>query len=221
MGIQVNRSTGVLVIENKVENARWGIAGINNIADLSLQCNTVENCHRGFFISGTCNINGSPTGTLDIVGDFTANVASGNRWVGCTRDIHNNSSIMLNWWYFAAPSYIPTTFLGLVSPMNFITTTQPSCFPAPARLVDPNLAFEESEEIKIYPNPASNIVNISLQTEDATLLVYDLTGRLVLEQNLVVGNNIVDINSLNAGIYQSKIITSNTIIGTGKIVISR
>ena len=224
MGIQCNDSPGSLIIENKVINADWGVGCIRTLDNISLQCNTVENCGTGFYFTSNTDINGSSSGTLNIVGDFTANVASGNRWVNCNTNIQNNNSgIMINWWYNALnPEYDPTPLISAaVNPITFTGVTDPNCFPAPARLADPSLALAENEVVKVYPNPTSNIVNISLPNDEAILLVYDLTGRLVLEQNLVSGSNTVDVNSLNAGIYQSKIVSRNTIISADKIVISR
>ena len=77
------------------------------------------------------------------------------------------------------------------------------------------------DNLVIYPNPASEIVNIDLQADEAKLLIYDLSGRLVIQQALLGGTNIINVNALNAGIYQSHIITSSGAISFNKIVISR
>ena len=84
------------------------------------------------------------------------------------------------------------------------------------------LALESlTDNLAIYPNPANNIVNIDLQVDEAMLLIYDLTGRLVIQQTLLGGTNIIDVNALNAGIYQSHITSHSGAVSINKIVISR
>lgn len=58
----------------------------------------------------------------------------------------------------------------------------------------------ESEGIKIYPNPASNLLNIELLNQD-DLTIVDASGRVVLESRLFEGQNKVDISGLTAGWY--------------------
>ena len=65
--------------------------------------------------------------------------------------------------------------------------------------------FETS--IAIYPNPASDVVNIALQDTSTTIeiSVYDALGRVVRpSKNLVVGR--LDISGLSSGVYYVKII---------------
>jgi hypothetical protein len=67
-------------------------------------------------------------------------------------------------------------------------------------------------QIEVFPNPADNIVNINFnQTTDEQVLVaiYDLSGRLILQQN-VISNNAAQINisDLAAGNYIIRIQTN-------------
>jgi hypothetical protein len=55
-------------------------------------------------------------------------------------------------------------------------------------------------KIKLYPNPATNIIRFS--NEDmATILITDVTGKVVLQSNNVDKNSIINISNLNSGIY--------------------
>ncbi len=68
-----------------------------------------------------------------------------------------------------------------------------------------NVDFETS--IAIYPNPASDVVNITLQDTSRTIeiSVYDALGRVVMpSKNLDVGR--LDISGLSSGVYYIKII---------------
>ena len=59
------------------------------------------------------------------------------------------------------------------------------------------------DRISIYPNPATNNIYISNLIENTTLKIYDINGKLVL-QNKVLNKEYVDISSLPKGIYQIK-----------------
>lgn len=66
-------------------------------------------------------------------------------------------------------------------------------------------------EIKIYPNPSKGIFNLLLGNEGAQKIeVYDLNGRLILNQKLA--NNAIetkiDLSDLSSGIYFVKIISN-------------
>ena len=65
----------------------------------------------------------------------------------------------------------------------------------------------------IYPNPANNVVNISLETAhafDAQLELLDATGRSILQKGLngTAGARIVelDVSNLSSGIYSLNLV---------------
>ncbi|MGY8950098.1 MAG: T9SS type A sorting domain-containing protein, partial [Flavobacteriales bacterium] len=64
---------------------------------------------------------------------------------------------------------------------------------------------ENSKTIQlIYPNPATDKIFISNLKEDNTLIkVYDINGRLVLE-NKISNKEYLNISTLSKGIYQIK-----------------
>jgi lamin tail-like protein/type IX secretion system substrate protein len=56
-------------------------------------------------------------------------------------------------------------------------------------------------EVWIYPNPAKNIVNISINDNEEHLLsIYNISGQLI-NQEYVVGKKTIDISYLNPGFY--------------------
>ncbi|MDT0294611.1 T9SS-dependent M36 family metallopeptidase [Mesonia ostreae] len=59
----------------------------------------------------------------------------------------------------------------------------------------------------IYPNPASGYVNVKskLAQNDATLAIYDLNGRMVVNQKLASDSTQININNLATGVYVMKI----------------
>jgi hypothetical protein len=68
-----------------------------------------------------------------------------------------------------------------------------------------------STEISMYPNPATDMVNISLNGDysDATVVIYDTEGRMVINQ-VFSGQTELNVSSLEAGVYFVKINTGTT-----------
>lgn len=82
------------------------------------------------------------------------------------------------------------THIGL----NICTTA--SCVPTGVQ----NLAEQTNNNISLFPNPATNILNIQTDKTIDGIVVMDITGRKVLEQN---GNMTqINIQSLQQGMYQ-------------------
>ena len=61
-----------------------------------------------------------------------------------------------------------------------------------------NLA--KNDKIKLYPNPASNIISITLANQNVlkTVTVFDINGKLM---QTTLSTNIIDISEYNSGVY--------------------
>ncbi|NDI98471.1 T9SS type A sorting domain-containing protein [Flavobacterium sp. LaA7.5] len=88
---------------------------------------------------------------------------------------------------------------------NFYNTTS-NHLPVSARFEFTTVASQEKFDTAkaswtIYPNPVKDNLNITITgtIESTTAEIYDLTGRLVLQEN--IGNNTVNVSNLPAGIY--------------------
>ncbi len=64
----------------------------------------------------------------------------------------------------------------------------------------------DEENVKIYPNPVLNTLNIAGNIESVDLKVFDLTGRLIL-QNRNSSEKSIDVSLLKPGIYLLEIKT--------------
>jgi hypothetical protein len=73
--------------------------------------------------------------------------------------------------------------------------------------------ISKKESINIYPNPANNRVTIEipLQTEDAIISIYNITGQLLLKQSLQQSQTEISISSLAKGIYIIKVSSADGI----------
>jgi len=74
----------------------------------------------------------------------------------------------------------------------------------------------------MYPNPASNLVSISLDdsSESISVIIYDQLGRRVLEKEFenVINEVQISLNELNKGVYYVQVI-SETMKSTKKLII--
>jgi photosystem II stability/assembly factor-like uncharacterized protein len=65
-----------------------------------------------------------------------------------------------------------------------------------------NDSFSATDSIKVFPNPATNLVTISSEQLDSyTLSVTDLTGKVVIEKSMSGMENSVDVSNLSSGAY--------------------
>lgn len=60
----------------------------------------------------------------------------------------------------------------------------------------------------IYPNPAKDAITIAGLTSDATVTIYDMTGRTLVQQAVSASNNTVNIAALATGNYVVKLATA-------------
>lgn len=72
------------------------------------------------------------------------------------------------------------------------------------------LDYDLDLNINIYPNPTSNYINIKSPNKLNSIEVYDSSGKLILSD--FSGRKILDISSLQNGLYFLKIKTKNQII---------
>lgn len=69
------------------------------------------------------------------------------------------------------------------------------------------LAKENQLEFTVYPNPVSEYLNIQLPTgtTKASINVFDMSGKLIRNSVISVGNTKVDVSDLTSGVYVLKL----------------
>ena len=69
--------------------------------------------------------------------------------------------------------------------------------------IQDNLYEKVKSDLMVYPNPASEILNVEIETipTNNILTITDITGRIVVRTTLVDNKSNVDISNLNAGVY--------------------
>ncbi len=83
-----------------------------------------------------------------------------------------------------------------------------------------------SNEILIYPNPTEGNININIQrnkTEEVDVFIYNNLGQVSMRKSMLLqkGNSTfsIDLNELEKGLYQLKIVDSSGIIQQQKIIL--
>ena len=78
----------------------------------------------------------------------------------------------------------------------------------------PKLVTQEG--ISVYPNPAKETVQVSINTFDATqkntLTIIDIKGAQVLQQTIETQTTEINLSTLKAGIYFLKLVKNETIL---------
>lgn len=65
-------------------------------------------------------------------------------------------------------------------------------------------------QLKVYPNPASTFITVDLSDilNIQSLIIFDITGKVILEMNSPAVITEIDVSSYVSGIYFLKVLTS-------------
>lgn len=135
----------------------------------------------------------------------------GNCWtyIGCSNSIYNNNCY--SW-------RIPYNLCSANLSFKVAYANYPSCYDTDGtyQVIDPspagcstNLAGKKGESelvmtttLTTFPNPAKDVVNVSLDTDIETIVIYDLQGRTVQSIDAINSTQYtIDIANLNEGAY--------------------
>jgi hypothetical protein len=79
---------------------------------------------------------------------------------------------------------------------------------------------QKETNIYVYPNPAANVIFIKgFHSENTSIEVYNLLGKVVFLRNRIQNNESIDISSLIKGIYYIKVIENNKEAKLEKLVV--
>ncbi|MGK7390743.1 MAG: T9SS type A sorting domain-containing protein [Candidatus Cyclobacteriaceae bacterium M2_1C_046] len=96
---------------------------------------------------------------------------------------------------------------------NISKGSKKSCDMSSARTTLDNI----EEDIVIYPNPVFEKLTITLPVESADVEIISLEGRVLHQQKLINGQNLINVSHLNEGMYIIKV-TGDTVSYTERIV---
>jgi hypothetical protein len=79
-----------------------------------------------------------------------------------------------------------------------------------------------ARSVDVFPNPVNNILNITISdfnsTEHAKLIMTDLSGRLIKEQEIIMRQQALDLKELELGVYIITVTRDKELLYKGKIV---
>ena len=147
------------------------------------------------------------------VGTFAVS-GSGSQLVnGGTHVTHTSTGNSKNTWNFNWTS--PTTDVGavkfyvaaLAANANGTTTGDQVVTASTGNFNVLSLSKENQLEFTVYPNPVSEYLNIQLPTgtTKASINVFDMSGKLIRNSAISVGNTKVDVADLSTGVYILKL----------------
>ena len=150
----------------------------------------------------TLTINAIPTALATDNGDATlsSSSATGNQWFNCTTNMPIVGA--------TAQNYAPTANGSYA----VIVTNANGCSDTSACVTINNVSIHEfsTENVMIYPNPATDKVTVTFNSENAKAEVLDAQGKLVSVHSLTSGATI-DMVELMFGVYYVRLTTENGI----------
>ncbi len=117
---------------------------------------------------------------------------------------------------------VDLTPLGTIDNLTFTfasTKYNDSGITNPTYFCFDNLIFETitsvsenvKNEIKIYPNPTTDFININ-RVGEGQISLTDISGKIVYQKNNCSENEIIDLTNFNSGIYILKINSKNVVV---------
>jgi uncharacterized delta-60 repeat protein len=74
--------------------------------------------------------------------------------------------------------------------------------------------------ISVFPNPASEEIQIGMKNQQREVFIYDMTGKLMLQKKIYSGEENLNISQLAEGVYQISVLVNDE-VSTTRLVIAR
>jgi hypothetical protein len=114
---------------------------------------------------------------------------------------------------------IPNAIVGsgtIIKERNSVVGRTNTFLVNPCEIVNSIVAYDNQNDYRLYPNPASSRVSIKQFGETSNrnkrVVIYELVGKVALTDVLTGGNNEIDVSSLAAGPYYLTVQVGNSII---------
>lgn len=80
---------------------------------------------------------------------------------------------------------------------------------------------ENNTAITVYPNPTRDMIRINVSPQDTRVtgvLVFDMYGKMIFQENIVHETEAIDLAPYAPGIYFVRVMSGNKILGTSKVI---
>jgi hypothetical protein len=187
----------------------------------TLRSNNIERTVDSIFIYSSTGISGIACTTFGISAPMGWSLAPDNLIAlsGIANSAVSVDSMFTMGWY--DPYTIsPICIVDYYYDPNYTDTTINNVrFKA---LNTPDIGFEQPEGVilNVYPNPASSMLMIQTNADlsNATMNLFNVQGQLVRTISLN-GNNVIDISTIDNGMYFYQVIDGNKLLHQDKIVV--
>ncbi len=71
---------------------------------------------------------------------------------------------------------------------------------------------EDTDSFTIYPNPATNFLNIETEVAEYTVYIYDVLGKLIWTKTINSKQTEIDLSDFNSGVYTLKVVTKTQVL---------
>lgn len=173
-----------------------GFDSTGNFCIKGLAQQTIDNVNIGaMFHILNHNSNGIQNATVSLNGDVKTTDKQGD--VFFANQSYYQTDVQVN---ISAEGYYPLDTVVDIADVTLVQDFQ---------LVSTTNLSETNFNLKLFPNPANDVIKISGVNSDFEYKIFDLTGRIV-EANLSFSNQQIDISNLQNGFYTIQIRVSNS-----------
>jgi hypothetical protein len=132
--------------------------------------------------------------------------------VNPTIDFNSNS----DYWLLLAPLNSDKEIRSIIIEPDYSICLSETKIKQEEKIID----IKDINELKVYPNPADNILNFDLGNNSSikSLIIYDLNGRFIKDYTNEIINNSINVSALSAGNFIVKIVSENN---TSKIILKK
>jgi hypothetical protein len=111
-----------------------------------------------------------------------------------------------------------TIVSGLGTSEQTIVTVQPNY-----DIVSINESQKEDIQLSVFPNPATNLINFTTTSPEATkVIAYDITGKIIGTELIESGKSKMNTSNFTSGIYIYHVVgKNNQILKSGKFAVSK
>jgi len=117
-------------------------------------------------------------------------------------------------WTSPATDVGPVTFYVALNETNFdFNSTGDQIHLKQSQANSLSIESQVFRDLKVYPNPAQDVVNINLPSNlesKTSLMVYDFLGKQILSKNLNAVNNTLEVSAWQSGVYLMQITHENS-----------
>ena len=187
---------------NVIENFDKAFNSHGKNRGLYIRCNTFRDGEKAIVVdyynilAGWNSLNGE-------LRDHTG-ADHNNQFINCTYDIYGNGNAPFTYESTSPSSFNTSGWVYVVS-----TSWVDDCKREAGDPFKTDLSAESSltEEIVVYPNPAQEMVKVQLETftSEAVVQLFDMSGRLLLEQKITEDVTTLNIKDFDPGNYVLKV----------------